>query len=591
MKKIIHARNFGVIPDTGLDCTESFRNLLEENPEDTVLIIEKGRYDFYSEKAEKEMLYLSNTNCDQPQNLAIILRNMHNTDFEGNGSEFIFHGQVLPFTVDNSNDIALRNIIIDWDIPLTAEGLIVAKGENFADLEIDQTQFPCKVVNNRLVFTGEDWESPLMDWTNTEFNKYTKRVAFKSGDRFPKTAQEELGPGFIRFHGNFGAYGEPGNRVVVRHNVRRHPGIFANASKNLCFENIILHCTGGLGILAQFCENLNFDGIRFEPNSAKGRYVVSCHDDGIHLSNNKGAVTIENCTFHGLMDDPVNIHGTAARIRSIVDWRTLECEFVHHETKGFPGWAAQGQQISFIDRNTMTQIGTGTVSNYILIEPERFIITFEEDIPPVLGKGDALENITNTASLTCRNNLFGSCRARGILASTPQKILIENNIFESTGSAVLLPGDANYWYESGACADVTIRNNIFTDSCLTSMYQFCEAIISILPEIPRPDSKRPFHRNIKICDNVFQAYDYPVLYAKSTENLEFARNRIVRSRSFARWHPRKHMLSFEYCSKVVIKDNLLIGDVLGRDVHIQGMAAEDVLLQESQEICLKTSET
>lgn len=36
-----------------------------------------------------------------------------------------------------------------------------------------------------------------------------------------------------------------------------------------------------------------------------------------------------------------------------------------------------------------------------------------------------------------------SCRARGILVSTPGKVLIERNYFESSGSAILIAGDAN----------------------------------------------------------------------------------------------------------------------------------------------------
>lgn len=48
------------------------------------------------------------------------------------------------------------------------------------------------------------------------------------------------------------------------------------------------------------------------------------------------------------------------------------------------------------------------------------------------------------------------------------------------------------------------------------MYQFSEGIISIDPEIPRPDPEQPFHRNIRVEDNEFHPFDFPVLYAKSS---------------------------------------------------------------------------
>jgi len=39
---------------------------------------------------------------------------------DGGGSSFIFHGAMQPFTVDHCDNILIRNVIINWDIPLTA---------------------------------------------------------------------------------------------------------------------------------------------------------------------------------------------------------------------------------------------------------------------------------------------------------------------------------------------------------------------------------------------------------------------------------------------------------------------------------------
>jgi len=170
------------------------------------------------------------------------------------------------------------------------------------------------------------------------------------------------------------------------------------------------------------------------------------------------------------------------------------------------------------------------------------------------------------------------------LISTPGKVIIENNIFESSGSAILIPGDANGWYESGAVKDVTIRNNIFSDPCLTSMYQFCEGIISIDPEIPKPDISKPFHRNIRIANNTFHPFDYPVLYAKSTEGLYFNNNTIIRSTRFQPFHYRKYMFSFEYCKKVEMANNSLQGDVLGKNIKLVSTPKPEVNVDKKQHL-------
>ena len=70
--------------------------------------------------------------------------------------------------------------------------------------------------------------------------------------------------------------------------------------------------------------------------------------------------------------------------------------------------------------------------------------------------------------------------------------------------------------------NVTIRGNVFGAACLSSPYQFGEGVISILPEIPKPDPPFPFHRNIRIEGNEFHPSDYPVLYAKSVDGLTFS---------------------------------------------------------------------
>ena len=113
-----------------------------------------------------------------------------------------------------------------------------------------------------------------------------------------------------------------------------------------------------------------------------------------------------------------------------------------------------------------------------------------------------------------------------MLVSTPKPVYIADNRFETSGCALLLSGDANQWYESGACLDVEICRNVFTDHCLTSQYQFCNGVISLCPEIPDMDGSQGFHRNVRIHDNTFFYRGMPLLYAHCARDLEFRYNRI-----------------------------------------------------------------
>jgi len=210
---------------------------------------------------------------------------------------------------------------------------------------------------------------------------------------------------------------------------------------------------------------------------------------------------------------------------------------------------------------------------------------FDKKIPIEIQTLDALENLTWTPDAYLANNKFMSCRARGILVSTPGKVVIENNHFESSGSAILIAGDANNWYETGAVKDVTIRRNTFADPCLTSLYQFSEAIISIYPEIPFiEESNLPYHRNIVIEENEFHAFDFPVLYAKSVDSLVFRNNTITRSYRFEPFHPRRYSFSFEYCDHIEISGNTISNDLLGKNISLVGMKRKQVNVQKGQSL-------
>ena len=148
-----------------------------------------------------------------------------------------------------------------------------------------------------------------------------------------------------------------------------------------------------------------------------------------------------------------------------------------------------------------------------------------------------------------RNN-----RARGALFSTPKKVVCSNNLFDHThGAAILLCGDCNGWYETGACRNVSIKNNRFVNA-LTANYQFTNAIISIYPEIPNLEAQQKyFHSNIRIEDNVFKTFDEPILYAKSVENLIYRNNKIIKNQDFKPFHWNKERFKLERTKNVKIK--------------------------------------
>ena len=577
---VINVADFGLKPGSKENAIPAIIKALEEckkHPNST-LKFEKGRYDFSIDPTHTREYFESNTTNDGPKNLAVLIEGFKGLTFDGGGSEFVFHGAIQPITIDNSENITIQNVNIDWDIPLTAQAKILATSPRNIDLEIDTTQFPYEITSGKLIFKGENWKAEPNGFMEYVAGKHL--IAAGTGDEgcirgdWNKSSFEELKPGTMRMNGEFTRTPAVGNYLILRHSKRDHAGIFIQESTQVKLENLNVYHCAGLGVLAQFSRNLDYKNVRFMPNAAKNRYF-SGHDDGFHVSNCAGKVTILNCEFGGLMDDPINVHGTSVKIIEKISDQKLKCRFMHEQSTGM-NWGHPNDTIGYLENENMQTLGKGTLKSFEKLNRDEFLVEFNHAVPAEIVAGDALENLSWSPEVIIQNCKFNSCRARGLLISTPGKVIIDQNQFESSGSAILIAGDANGWYESGAVTDVTISNNTFKDACLTSMYQFCEGIISIDPIIPKLDSLKAYHRNITIEQNTFMAFDYPVLYALSVDGIRFNRNKITRSHAFEPFHARKHCLTFEACLNVEVKGNVFEGDVLASDISFEKMDPKQI---------------
>lgn len=583
--KIISVADFGLKPDSRVNAVPFVQKAIracKENPGST-LVFPQGRYDFWAQHAVEKEYHETNTYDVNPKILAVLLDEVNDLTIDGDGSEFIMHGRMQPFTLDHCQNITLKNFTVDWDIPLTAQGTVVESTPDFMEIEIDTCQYPYIIENKRLTFVGEGWKSSV--WSIMQFDPETHFVLPNTGDNLGWRGYDamKVSRGRVRLSDpNREAnkfYPAAGTILVLRHSTRDHAGIFIFHSTNTKMENLKLFHTCGLGILSQYSKDISFNDVHIIPNTSKGR-VLSGHDDGFHFMGCSGLLKIENCSWAGLMDDPINIHGTCSRIMEVLSPTRIKCKFMQDMSEGME-WGRPNETIGFIEHNTMRTAATGKITKFKALNKAEFIIELSAPLPTEVGAGYVIENLTCTPDAEIRNCHFGSCRARGLLVSTPGKVVIEDNVFESSGSAILIAGDANAWYESGAVKDVLIRNNDFRYPCNSSLYQFCEAVISIDPEIPTPEQKYPYHRNIRIVDNTFHLFDYPILFARSVDGLTFSNNTLIRDTTYQPYHYRKEGITLEACKSVIISNNKIEGDVLGRTVKFENMKSSDIKISKN----------
>ena len=529
--------------------------------EKVILRFPEGRYEFHEKGAAVREYYISNHDQTNPKKVGIALEDMKNLTLDGQGSEFVFHGRMLPVSLLRSENCLLKNFSIDFENPHIAQVKIV---EN--DPQDGIVFEPAPWVDYRIakdsIFEayGEGW-TMRHSW-GIAFDGDTKHLVYNTSDiGCPTKGASEVAPRRIHAPGWKDARLVPGTVVAMRGWGRPTPGIFLSHDVNTTIENVKVHYAEGMGLLAQLCENITLEkfGVCLK-GDADPRYFTT-QADATHFSGCKGKIVSCNGLYEGMMDDAINVHGTYLKVVKRVDDRTLVGRYMHGQSWGFE-WGCPGDEVQFIRSNTMELVGKQ--NKIISIRPydkeqtegaREFLITFQEPVDQVINEqsGFGIENLTWTPEVLFSGNVIRNNRARGSLFSTPRKTIVENNLFDHTsGAAILL------WFETGACRHVIIRKNRFVNA-LTNLFQFTNAVISIYPEIPDLKGQQQYFHGgpeggIVIEDNEFETFDAPILYAKSVDGLVFRNNTIKLNTEYKPFHPNRNRFWLERVTNVTIAE-------------------------------------
>lgn len=572
-QQVYNMESFGIVPDKKSDMAprmEKALSRIRENArkgEQQLLVFRKGTYHFYPDKAAERTYYISNHDQPNPKKTGIALDNLQGVTIEGNGAEFIFHGQMLPIALTGSSDCTLKNFSIDFANPHIAQVQVV-KNEG----ERGITFRPAPWVNYRIskdsVFEtkGEGWT--LRPGSGIAFEQESRHIVYKTSDISCPTQGCSTAEKGLVYAPNWKDSRLPAGTVIaMRTWDRPTPGIFLSHNTNTCLKNIKVHYAQGMGLLAQLCDGITMDGFSVCLKGEDDPRYFTTQADATHFSQCKGKITSTNGLYEGMMDDAINVHGTYLKITERIDDHTVTARYMHEQAWGFD-WGFAGDEVQFIRSQTMELLdGTNHISE---IKPadtptvkgaKEFVIRFTAPLPQELNeKGSfGIENLTWTPEVYFAGNTIRNNRARGSLFSTPRKTIVENNLFDHTsGTAILLCGDCNGWYETGACREVIIRKNRFVNA-LTNMFQFTNAVISIYPEIPDLEHQTKFFHGgkpgaIQITDNEFDTFDIPILYAKSVDGLIFKRNHIRTNTDYKPFHWNQSRFRLEKVNRAEISD-------------------------------------
>lgn len=537
-------------------------------PTDSVVLrFAPGRYEFHEKGASQREYYISNHDQVNPKKVGLALEGFHHLTLDGQGAELVFHGRMLPLALVNSAHCTLQNFRIDFAHPHIAQIKVVENSP------VDGLTFEVAPWVNYRITKDSVFETYGEGWTARQgvgiaFEEKTKHLVYQTSDLYYSTkGVKEVSPRVLNAPAWKNERLVLGTVIAMRTWERPAPGIFFSHNVNTTVRNVKVHYAEGMGLLAQLCENITLDGFSVCLKGEQDPRYFTTQADATHFSGCKGLILSKSGLYEGMMDDAINVHGTYLKVVKRMDDHTLVGRYMHDQSWGFD-WGNPGDRVQFIRSATMDLIGEE--NRITAIRPydkeevkgaREFVITFEKPVAVEINEhaGFGIENLTWTPQVVFSDNVVRNNRARGALFSTPQDVLVENNLFDHTsGTAILLCGDCNGWYETGACRKVVIRRNRFINA-LTNLFQFTNAVISIYPEIPNlAEQEKFFHGGkdggILIEDNVFETFDAPILYAKSVDGLIYRRNTVKVNSDYSPFHWNKDRFLLERVTNVKIAE-------------------------------------
>jgi hypothetical protein len=545
------------------DITALVRNSIERaKSSDIKIIFERGTYLFLPDFAVSKYSYITN-HGNGLKRIVFLLEKFNSVEIEGNGSEFIFHGQIAPFQIRESNKVIIKNLTIDWDIPFLFQGEVtsVNNDENWFEIKPFTEGYSWKLEKEQIKFPDIDGFSYFELGSTLAYDSKLKRVAYGAFDMTirPRWVEKKTN-GILRIHEKLKNYspkvGEVINSKGESEQNRYAPAFHIINSKNIILEGITIHHALGMGFLFERSENIKIIKSNIYVRKESDR-LVSTTADATHFCNCKGDIIVENCKFQHMLDDGTNVHGTYVEVAKILNQNTVIIELKHFEQLGFE-FAGIGDEIWFIQQPNPSRGVVNSVSEIAAVNDSFLKITFKNDLPLDLKVGDILENKTWNPTFIMRGCSIDSHRARNVIIKTPLKIVIENNIFSSMMSAIQLRGDTFYWFESGAVNDVLIRNNRFVNCNYGGVDS---AILYVTPRLSKTfDNMTLFDSNIRFENNTIETFGNRIIMADRVNGLSVTGNTIIKTKEFAELYPNAPLFDLVNCNNVKLLKNSYTGD-------------------------------
>ena len=318
------------------------------------------------------------------------------------------------------------------------------------------------------------------------------------------------------------------------------------------------------------------------PASATEDPLLAANADGFHSMDNRKGPTLVKCSFEGLNDDAIAIHGTYAMVLEAANNKIVVRRIASARNKLV---ANPGDALRFYDKN-LVLAGTAVVTGakdltgyHPMFEPDKWYqafrsktkvgyveLTLDRAVPAQPAWLIANPN-QGGAGYVVRDCTVRNTTARGVYAQAPHG-LIEGCLIERTGrAAVEFNTETGTWSQSDYSNEVVVRNNTFREASTNRKTGHLRhpGALTILAfngkdYVPNPGG----HRNILIENNKFENVDGVNILVCSAQGVVIKHNEFISPMAHAKEFGLDKgvdpgaLIWVNESSDVAISDNLVI---------------------------------
>ncbi len=495
---------------------EIFRNLPEgvENR----IVFEKAEYRFYRQGSVHAAIYSSATKSGE-NDVVFDIRNTKNVVVDGNGASFVFCDRIQPFLITDCENVTLKNFSSDYAFMRYAYADVTETTDKGFGLAIDKTIFDYSIENGNLLFVcgnekiGTDTKkisiqhiTPLKDGVVFLYVGNTTAPVNPAAKPFFLDAEQRENDVFFRYRQGTSPLSSlcVGDRICLAYdNDREAQTAYCDNVKNILVENVRIYRGGGMGFVADLCENITLDGLRIQPHPNRHEYF-STTADGIFITQCSGSFVLKNSWIANTYDDAINVHGFYMIVDETLGENCVRLRHGHAAHDGIVLYKA-GDVVRFSHPQTFDEFATATVKDVTFDENRtNIVVTFTT--PIVLPEGTLVENADRMPNVLIENNVVENCPHMRL---SSKYMIIRNNRLRLKHTDIYVDDLIGFWYESGAVTQLEITNNTFGEI----------SPVDIWIRSNRPDGANRLHNNVVIKNNRFAKPRQQALRISAVQNL------------------------------------------------------------------------